>query len=164
LGKPIVILAIALLPSAGVAGDSIFPEYAGQQDSAGSESRPALQFTEAEWKRYDKNRDGVINKREAGEMDPRSFTYADLNANGKISRKEWQAIAANSRSMTDWQRADRDNDGFLTRIEAIALDTETFKRMDSDGDNQLSQKEWDHGHAQPAGVAGRKAPLLPESK
>ena len=125
-------------------------------------SSPA--FSASEWKRYDRNRDGFIGKHEASEMDTRTWTHADLNADGKISKKEWQAVASNSRNLSDWQRADRDNNGFLTRVEAIALDTATFTRMDADGDGLLSQKEWDLGGAQNSGVSGRPGPMFPDAK
>jgi Ca2+-binding EF-hand superfamily protein len=125
----------------------------------GARSQPA--FSDAEWKQFDRNRDGVIHKREAVSMDARTWTHADLNADGKISKKEWQAIAAKTRapSLTAWQRADRDNDGFVTRAEGAAMETAAFTRIDSDGDGRLSQKEWDLADSQASGVAGRPAPL-----
>jgi Ca2+-binding EF-hand superfamily protein len=123
-------------------------------------------FSDAEWNRYDRNRDGVITKREAAEMDPRTWAHANLNADGKISKKEWQAIAANARTpnLSAWQRADRDNDGFVTRTEGLALDTATFTNADTDGDGKLSQGEWDAFDPQVGGVAGRAAPLFPDAR
>ncbi len=162
MNKPILILAIGLLPSPLFARDSIFPQQGADSTASPAKSPPA--FSASEWKRYDKNRDGVIAKREAGEMDTRAWTHADLNADGKITKKEWLAVSSNARTVRACQRADRENYGLLTRVEAISLDTATFTSIDADGDGLLSKKEWDSAGAQVTGVAGRAAPMFPDAK
>lgn len=140
-------------------------EWNAWRNAQKNHTRSQPVFSDSEWKRYDRNRDGVITKREAAEMDARTWTHADLNADGKISKKEWQAIAANVQApnLSAWQRTDRDNDGFVTRTEGLALDTATFTKADTDGDGKLSQREWDAFDPQ-VGVSGRAAPLFPDAR
>jgi hypothetical protein len=138
-------------------------------------SQPNL--SSSEWKRFDRNRDGFISKREAKDMDSHTWTYADLNADGRISDKEWQAVSSianktagadsyRARSgRTGWEEMDRDQDGWITRGEARELDAHTFARLDVDGDGRLSEKEWGFtGSLGTPGAAGRTAPAPPFSR
>lgn len=146
-------------------GDLIVPEYSPNSQVAPTPA--ASNFSEREWQRLDLNKNGFITKREGRTMDPRSWTYADLNADGKISRKEWGAVSSIANKQ-GFNRAGRDEwpdlnrDGFVTRGEALHLDSASFARLDVDGDGRLSQKEWSlAGSLAPPGAAGRVAPLPP---
>ncbi|MGH8726606.1 MAG: EF-hand domain-containing protein [Burkholderiales bacterium] len=146
-------------------GDLIVPEYS--KDGGVAPVPAASYFSEREWQRLDVNKNGFVTKREARTMDPGSWTYADLNADGEISRKEWDAVSSmankqgfNRAGRDEWRSMDLNADGFVTRGEALLLDNQTFTRLDVDGDGRLSQKEWSGALVSP-GAAGRAAPSPP---
>ena len=74
------------------------------------------------------------------------YARVDADGDGKVTLAEWQAV--NSKvDKARFDKADRDRDGAITRIEAdAAFDregslTKLFAKIDADGDGSLSRQE-----------------------
>jgi Ca2+-binding EF-hand superfamily protein len=122
----------------------------------------ARSFTEHDW-----NEDGVLSgdevrigiarntrRIEDSDFDPASdrffswtdanFTTIDRDRNGRISSREWQY------DYESFRRADRNNDGALTRAEFVGTNTidddrdDRFEYIDGNGDGRIERSEW-HG-------------------
>ncbi len=72
------------------------------------------------------------------------FSMLDTDKDGKISRAEWDAMAAMAPGQLTpaaWARFDTNKDGFITRDEVNALVTARFALMDTNHDNRVSPEE-----------------------
>jgi Ca2+-binding EF-hand superfamily protein len=117
-----------------------------------SQSRETMRF-----QGMDRNRDGVITRREWRGSD-NSFRTHDWNSDGVLSGNEVRVGAARpmnrnddytpsrSPAFYDWTQAgfarlDRDSDGQISANE-WRYDYETFRRVDQNDDNMLSRREF----------------------
>jgi Ca2+-binding EF-hand superfamily protein len=118
-------------------------------------------ITRAEWRgsaqtfrRFDRNRDGVlsgeevwVSGEEAGTEDTdlaAQFRRADRNRDGALSRREWWADDAT------FDRVDRNRNGMLTLSEFLGQDVEdaapdrrSFETLDRNANGVITASEWD---------------------
>ena len=97
----------------------------------------------------DRNGDGILSRTEFlnGEMaqvandvvdTENDFTVLDTNRNGRVERNEWRS------SDDAFQWLDRNNDGFLSRVEVLGNQgaRDRFTQLDVNGDNRLTFDEF----------------------
>jgi Ca2+-binding EF-hand superfamily protein len=133
-------------------------------------------FYNAEYfRRADRNRDGALTMAEFtstsmdDDRDDR-FENLDVNRNGRVEKSEWHG------SLDAFEWLDRNNDNVLSRVEVVGGDdsgqfdsfasldtnrsgtltpnewkwtTRSFNRYDSDGDGQLTRREFSAGGGAP---------------
>jgi Ca2+-binding EF-hand superfamily protein len=150
-------LAIAALLVAGLAADSAAQ---GQSRGRGNQNQNPNR-AQYRFQAMDTNNDRVITRAE-WRGSARSFQVHDWNGDGVISGNEVRIGARQTRQATtqprdldspwydqkvdDWtvehyRSLDRDNNGRVTAVEWL-YDRETFRRIDHNGDNWISQAEF----------------------
>jgi Ca2+-binding EF-hand superfamily protein len=119
--------------------------------------------------RFDKNKDGLLDKDEAPERMAQMFERLDLNKDGKLSREEMEkAREALARFRPDapanpmgtagtgeplFRIIDANGDGKLTKEEFQAA-AEKLRRLDKNGDGAIDREE--------LASAGRDQPMRPQ--
>lgn len=137
-------------------------ESAISQDTKVVPERQTLSASET-WSSDDKNKDGYLDREElmAYPTVIRKFKDIDSNGDNKLSQAEYDTWrgrepAANpapvattamtgSNTGETWSDDDKNKDGYLERDELMAYPVviRKFKDIDSDGDNKLSQSEYE---------------------
>ena len=107
-------------------------------------SREEWHYDRESFTRADRDGDGVLSRREflnADSDDDRCdrFDYLDANRNGRVERSEWHG----SDDAFEW--LDRDRDGRLSRTEVVGEETpepDLFASLDSNHDGRITEDEW----------------------
>ena len=107
-------------------------------------SREEWHYDRESFTRADRDGDGVLSRREflnADSDDDRGdrFDYLDANRNGRVERTEWHA----SRDAFTW--LDRNRDGVLSRQEVVgdaAEKADLFAGLDANNDGTITTAEW----------------------
>ena len=96
----------------------------------------------------DKDNDGTVDRSEARAMQDKNFDAMDTNHDGKLSKEEISACknkpnARHDKGSKAFNKADKDNDGTLTRDEAKAMPrvSKHFDEIDGDKDGTVSLDE-----------------------
>ena len=98
-------------------------------------------------KAADTNADGLISRSEAAAL-PRlaeRFDEIDANKDGQVSFEELRA-ARGHRHGGHFKRMDTDNDGKVSRAEALSAAEAAFNRADANGDGFVTQEEMRAAH------------------
>ena len=98
----------------------------------------------------DTNADGLLSRTEAAAL-PRiaeRFDAIDANADGQVSFDELRGSRHKARGERFLKRLDADNDGKVSKAEALAKATERFDRVDANKDGFITAEELParHGH------------------
>lgn len=107
-------------------------------------SREEWHYDRESFTRADRDGDGVLSRREflnADSDDDRGdrFDYLDANRSGRVERSEWHG----SDDAFEW--LDRDRDGRLSRTEVVGEETpepDLFASLDSNRDDRITEDEW----------------------
>lgn len=98
----------------------------------------------------DTNKDGFVDKAEFQAMQEKNFDEMDTNHDGKLSKEELAACVRggkrgtmHERGTMGFQKADKDNDGTLTKEEAKVLPrvSQHFDEIDVDKDGTVDRDE-----------------------
>jgi Ca2+-binding EF-hand superfamily protein len=98
-------------------------------------------------KAADANADGLISRSEAAAL-PRlaeRFEAIDANKDGQVSYEELRASRGH-RHGRHFKRMDTDNDGKVSRAEALSAAEAAFARADANGDGFVTQEEMRAAH------------------
>jgi Ca2+-binding EF-hand superfamily protein len=105
----------------------------------------------------DKNKDGKVNKEEAGQIAGFDFSRADTNHDESLTRQEFQVAMATSTPRGDgvqgphsgdrtqqisFEVADLNRDGRIDRDEAAKIDGFNFSSADVDDNASLTRQEF----------------------
>lgn len=101
----------------------------------------------------DTNADGLLSRAEAAAL-PRlaeRFDAIDANGDGQVSFDELRGSRHKARGERFLKRLDADNDGKVSKTEALAKATERFERVDANKDGFITADELAarHGHRSP---------------
>lgn len=116
----------------------------------------------------DKNKDGMVNKEEAGQIAGFDFTRADTNNNNSLTRQEFEVAMTTSTPRGDgvqgsqsgdrtvqvsFETADGNRDGKIDRDEAGKINGFNFSSADVDDNKSLTRQEFQSAMAtsQPRG-------------
>jgi Ca2+-binding EF-hand superfamily protein len=108
----------------------------------------------ARFKQLDENGDGKLSGPES-QMPPQAFLKLDTNKDHALSLEEFQ-IRPDMRSEhreLEFDRADANHDGKVTREEATQTAKERFERVDADHDGVITRAELDAHLAKMANMA-----------
>ncbi len=92
----------------------------------------------------DKNHDGFLTQAEVGAQRWEHVKIADVNNDNKVSKEELkQAFEGTGRGGhgDHFQKADKNNDGFLTQAEVGPQRWDRIKVADANNDNKVSKDE-----------------------
>lgn len=98
----------------------------------------------------DTNKDGKISKAEAEAVRLKSFAALDADGNGVATAAEMKAareaiMARQNRKMRTMDRLDVNDDGQITKAEALAAPYGMFDRLDVNKDGVVDQSEMPKG-------------------
>jgi alpha-D-ribose 1-methylphosphonate 5-triphosphate synthase subunit PhnI len=134
-----------------------------QQPSAQPQPRGGDRTDQVTFETADKNRDGKVNKEEAGQIAGFDFSRADTNQDATLSRQEFQIAMAKSTPRGDgvqgphsgdrtkqvsFEVADLNKDGRIDRDEAAKIDGFNFSSADVDDNASLTRQEFQTAMAQ----------------
>jgi Ca2+-binding EF-hand superfamily protein len=112
---------------------------------------------ESHFQKADKNNDGFLTQAEVGAQRWEHMKIADVNNDNKVSKEELkQAFEGTGRGEHGdrFQKADKNNDGFLTQAEVGAQRWERIKVADANNDGKVSKDEMTQAFK--AGKLGRR--------
>jgi len=162
------LLAVAVAACFGTAAIAQQPAQPAQQTSAqpaphGGDRTDLVSFQTA-----DKNKDGAVNKEEAGQIAGFDFTRADTNNNNSLTRQEFEVAMTTATPRGDgvqgpksgdrtqqlsFEVADLNKDGRIDTGEAAKIDGFNFSSADVDDNSSLTRQEFQSAMAksQPRG-------------
>ncbi len=106
------------------------------------------------FQKADKNNDGYLTKDEVGAERWEHIKIADVNNDNKVSQQEMKQAFAGMRPGDRFQKADKNNDGYLTEDEVGAKRWEHLKVADANNDKKVSKAEIEQAFK--AGKLGRR--------
>jgi hypothetical protein len=144
--KKLIIGGLSLGLIVGMASCSDNKEAANEEnDSALTEMTDTPHANTSYFTDWDTNNDSYLDENEySGGV----FSSWDANKDNRLDENEWNTGARDygitGQSWADW---DLDTDGFLNDGEYRTASTKAgwYRAWDSDGDNRLSQEEYDQG-------------------
>ena len=128
-----------------------------QQPGAQPAPRGGDRTDQVTFETADKNKDGKVNKEEAGQIAGFDFTRADTNQDASLTRQEFQVAMATSTPRGDgvqgphsgdrtqqltFDVADLNKDGRIDRDEAAKIDGFNFSSADVDDNASLTRQEF----------------------
>jgi len=128
-----------------------------QQPGAQPAPRGGDRTDQVSFETADKNKDGMVNTEEAGQIAGFDFSRADTNSDKQLSRQEYQAAMATSTPRGDgvqgphsgdrtaqvsFDTADANKDGKIDRSEAGKIDGFNFTAADVDDNASLTRQEF----------------------
>ena len=112
---------------------------------------------DSHFQKADKNNDGFLTQAEVGAQRWEHIKIADVNNDNKVSKAELtQAFEGTGRGQHGdrFQKADKNNDGFLTQAEVGAQHWDRIKVADVNNDSKVSKDEMKQAFK--AGKLGRR--------
>lgn len=133
-------IAVASLALAAVAAPALAKPGGGDRSAMMAERMAEM----------DTNKDGKISKAEAEAVRLKSFNAMDADRNGVVSTAEMKAarqaiMAQQNRKMRGMDRLDANDDGQITKAEALAAPYGMFDRLDVNKDGVVDQSEMPKG-------------------
>lgn len=148
-------LAVATLSLTIAAGCAAFQPAFAQ----GADKEPGGRLVKA-FEKLDANKDGAVDREELEQQRARAFQRFDTNKDGAIDRAEVDALVkkrearggrGSDRVAKQFQAADKDRDGRVTKAEFLDKMPPWFARADANRDGKVTRQELD------AFIADRKA-------
>lgn len=98
----------------------------------------------------DVNGDGLLQRSEVAKMPEEFFTKLDANKDGALSKDELASMKHHGKSPEEGRArplpGDENNDGVVTKAEAVAGSQKWAKKIDANGDGTLTKEELKAAH------------------